>query len=314
MHGQYDRIVSIEMLEAVGEGYWPRYFDAAARAPGPGRHRGAAGHHHRRGPLREPTAAAPTSSSATSSRAACCRRRPRLRGQAAGRRLHARRRGRLRRLLRAHAGRVAAPLPARPGRHRGRCGFDERFQRLWEYYLGYCEAGFRAGAIDVGQFRWSRAEATAGWRRRHHRPANSPDLRAAGLRAGDADDPALRLPADVLRRTPRDLGLAAVGAALLVARSLDVVTDPLIGIASDRLAEPLAAGGSPGSCAGALLAGVALVHCSSSPPTSAAAYLRVWAHRALPRLDLIAVPYAPGAPSSPPTTTSGARSPARARR
>jgi cyclopropane-fatty-acyl-phospholipid synthase len=28
-------------------------------------------------------------------------------------------------------------------------GFDERFRRLWEYYLSYCEAGFRSGNIDV---------------------------------------------------------------------------------------------------------------------------------------------------------------------
>ncbi len=32
-------------------------------------------------------------------------------------------------------------------------GFDRRFKRMWEYYLAYCEAGFRTGAIDVGQFR-----------------------------------------------------------------------------------------------------------------------------------------------------------------
>jgi cyclopropane-fatty-acyl-phospholipid synthase len=30
--------------------------------------------------------------------------------------------------------------------------FDERFRRRWEYYLSYCEAGFRAGAIDVGLY------------------------------------------------------------------------------------------------------------------------------------------------------------------
>ena len=30
-------------------------------------------------------------------------------------------------------------------------GFDERFRRLWEYYLAYCEAGFRTGNIDVRQ-------------------------------------------------------------------------------------------------------------------------------------------------------------------
>jgi cyclopropane-fatty-acyl-phospholipid synthase len=32
-------------------------------------------------------------------------------------------------------------------------GFNERFRRMWEYYLTYCEVGFRAGAIDVGFFK-----------------------------------------------------------------------------------------------------------------------------------------------------------------
>ncbi len=31
-------------------------------------------------------------------------------------------------------------------------GFDERFVRIWEFYLAYCEAGFEAGDIDVMQF------------------------------------------------------------------------------------------------------------------------------------------------------------------
>jgi cyclopropane-fatty-acyl-phospholipid synthase len=31
-------------------------------------------------------------------------------------------------------------------------GFDRRFERLWEFYLAYCEAGFAAGAIDVVQY------------------------------------------------------------------------------------------------------------------------------------------------------------------
>ena len=30
-------------------------------------------------------------------------------------------------------------------------GFDERFERLWNFYLAYCEAGFRAGSINVAQ-------------------------------------------------------------------------------------------------------------------------------------------------------------------
>ncbi|MEM6852520.1 MAG: cyclopropane-fatty-acyl-phospholipid synthase family protein, partial [Pseudomonadota bacterium] len=30
-------------------------------------------------------------------------------------------------------------------------GFDDRFKKLWRYYLSYCEAGFRGGTIDVTQ-------------------------------------------------------------------------------------------------------------------------------------------------------------------
>ena len=31
-------------------------------------------------------------------------------------------------------------------------GFDINFKRLWTYYLSYCEGGFRSGNINVGQF------------------------------------------------------------------------------------------------------------------------------------------------------------------
>ena len=31
-------------------------------------------------------------------------------------------------------------------------GFDERFLRIWDFYLCYCEAAFTAGDIDVVQF------------------------------------------------------------------------------------------------------------------------------------------------------------------
>ena len=30
-------------------------------------------------------------------------------------------------------------------------GFDERFRRLWRFYLGYCEAGFRTERTNVVQ-------------------------------------------------------------------------------------------------------------------------------------------------------------------
>ena len=35
-------------------------------------------------------------------------------------------------------------------------GFDERFRRMWLYYLCYCEGGFEESSIDVGLFKISR--------------------------------------------------------------------------------------------------------------------------------------------------------------
>jgi cyclopropane-fatty-acyl-phospholipid synthase len=31
-------------------------------------------------------------------------------------------------------------------------GFDQRFLRIWEFYLAYCEAAFEQGSIDVMQY------------------------------------------------------------------------------------------------------------------------------------------------------------------
>ena len=33
-----------------------------------------------------------------------------------------------------------------------RLGYTAEFRRLWEYYLAYCEAGFRRNTIDVGHY------------------------------------------------------------------------------------------------------------------------------------------------------------------
>ena len=38
-------------------------------------------------------------------------------------------------------------------------GFDGPFRRLWEYYLCYCEGGFRSGMIDVGLYRLQHARS-----------------------------------------------------------------------------------------------------------------------------------------------------------
>ena len=40
---------------------------------------------------------------------------------------------------------------------RGLGGFDERFRRLWRFYLAYCEAGFRTARTNVIQLGLSRA-------------------------------------------------------------------------------------------------------------------------------------------------------------
>jgi cyclopropane-fatty-acyl-phospholipid synthase len=38
-----------------------------------------------------------------------------------------------------------------------RLGFDERFRRIWDFYLSYCEAGFRTGRTQVIQVGLARA-------------------------------------------------------------------------------------------------------------------------------------------------------------
>ncbi|HET9861616.1 MAG TPA: class I SAM-dependent methyltransferase [Nocardioidaceae bacterium] len=35
-------------------------------------------------------------------------------------------------------------------------GFDDTFRRMWEFYLAYCEAGFRTGYLDVAQIQLTR--------------------------------------------------------------------------------------------------------------------------------------------------------------
>ena len=40
-------------------------------------------------------------------------------------------------------------------------GFDQRFRRTWDYYLAYCQAGFERGTIDVGIYRLRKARDKA---------------------------------------------------------------------------------------------------------------------------------------------------------
>lgn len=66
------------------------------------------------------------------------------------------------RTLQAWRERFLAQLPAVR-----RQGFDERFIRMWEFYLAYCEGGFRERSIGVSQLllarpRWRHERRTAG--------------------------------------------------------------------------------------------------------------------------------------------------------
>ncbi len=147
--GQYDRVASIEMFEAVGEKYWPVFFGKVKECLRPG---GTAGMQiitinedafatYRKRPdfiqrYVFPGGMLPTPS--------------------------------ILRTIGAQHGldflreRVFAQDYARTladWRHRFwlswdrivPLGFDERFKKLWEFYLHYCEAGFRAEYIDVRQ-------------------------------------------------------------------------------------------------------------------------------------------------------------------
>ena len=147
--GRFDKIVSIEMLEAVGERYWPRYFDVLRDRLVPG---GRAAlqvitiddslfERYRRGVdfiQRYIFPGGMLPSAAT------------LRDQV-------RRAG-----FSWHESHAFGADYARTLEHWrasfekawpdiAELGFDERFRRMWRYYLDYCEAGFRTGRIDVLQ-------------------------------------------------------------------------------------------------------------------------------------------------------------------
>ncbi len=86
------------------------------------------------------------------------------------------------------------------------------------------------------------------------------------------------------------LGLTATGAALLVARLVDVVTDPAVGIASDRLRLRIGRR-KPWIAVGAVLAGAALVALFQPPDAVSIGYLIGWAMLLYLGWTLIAVPY-----------------------
>jgi cyclopropane-fatty-acyl-phospholipid synthase len=151
VQGSFDRIASIEMFEAVGERYWPTYFNVLRDRLRPGGRAGLqtisiAGHlwaDYRRGADFIQRHVFPGGMLPTPGKLA-------EHASAAG--LHW--------LEERWFGLDYAETLARwqtsfqagwPQIARLPGGFDAQFKRLWEYYLAYCETGFRAGWTDVGQ-------------------------------------------------------------------------------------------------------------------------------------------------------------------
>jgi cyclopropane-fatty-acyl-phospholipid synthase len=149
--GRFDRIVSIEMIEAVGERYWPNYFGklrdslvsggvAVLQAITIDEQRFAA---YRNTPdfiqrYIFPGGVLPTRSiiEQEATRAGLKLVHQESFGDSYVK------------TLREWRFRFAQAWPSIE-----MLGFSERFRRMWEYYLAYCEVGFNLGTIDVGFFK-----------------------------------------------------------------------------------------------------------------------------------------------------------------
>ncbi len=147
VQGSFDRIVSIEMIEAVGERWWPTYFATLHDRLKPG---GKAG-------LQAITIA---DERFPAYRAGCdfIQRHVFPGGMLpspAALRQQAERAGLTLATTRCFGADYERTL-AEWGRAFAEAwptiqplGFDTRFKRLWEFYIAYCRAGFRTDAIDV---------------------------------------------------------------------------------------------------------------------------------------------------------------------
>ncbi len=153
--GQYNGIVSIEMFEAVGEAYWPVYFASLRKALKPGARAvvqtilidDALFERYRTGTDFIQQYVFPGGMLPSSRRFAEAAAQAGL-VVTAQEHFGPDYAETLRRWHRAFETQLDAV--------RG-LGFDERFIRIWRFYLAYCEAGFRAGSIDVAQFRLEHA-------------------------------------------------------------------------------------------------------------------------------------------------------------
>ena len=150
MTGQFDGIVSVEMVEAVGREYWPDFFDCIARCLKPGG-RAAIQYISIRDDLFDGYAASADFIQTYVFPGGMLIRESEFRRLAAARGLAWEDQASFGadyaetlRLWRENFDRVVAEGRLPPG-------FDERFVGLWRFYLMYCEGGFRGGGIDVAQ-------------------------------------------------------------------------------------------------------------------------------------------------------------------
>lgn len=152
--GTFDRIVSIEMLEAVGEAYWPAYFSTLWDRLRPG---GVAvlqvitidecrfDDYRRRPDFIQkhifPGGMLPTPQIIEREAANAGLR---LVSEEFFGESYARTLGEWQRRFQKSWPEIEV------------LGFDRRFKRTWEYYLAYCRAGFECGALNVGLYKFIR--------------------------------------------------------------------------------------------------------------------------------------------------------------
>jgi cyclopropane-fatty-acyl-phospholipid synthase len=153
--GEFDAIVRVEMIEAVGEAYWPTYFATIDRLLAPGGKvsvQAITMAHERMLATRRtfswiqkyvfPGGIIPSLQSIDETLAAHTTLRVTQRrelGPHYARTLHLWRERFIEQWPRVH-----------------QLGFDETFRRMWEFYLAYCEAGFRTGYLGVSQLQLTR--------------------------------------------------------------------------------------------------------------------------------------------------------------
>jgi cyclopropane-fatty-acyl-phospholipid synthase len=154
--GCFDRIVSIEMIEAVGEAHWPTYFSTLQQRLTPGGHA-----------IVQAIVIAPERYAHYRSKPDFIQRYIFPGGMLPTEPILARQ-AQLADLTYAPVDRFGQSYVRTLAAWRERfeaawpqladLGFDERFRRMWRYYLIYCEVAFERRVTDVGLYRFDKLQ------------------------------------------------------------------------------------------------------------------------------------------------------------